>query len=121
MAVLRRTLRAHSWLALVAFLSGWMLPFFEAHPLGQDDAACVVSAGSADSSAQAISAPTADQAQPTHCVVCHLMRALGGAVSTDATTLAAPFAAAARHRLFSDSPLAVSFAPPSSRGPPATL
>ena len=120
MTVLRRTLRAHAWLALVAFLCGWMLPFFEAHPLGQDDAACVVIAGAAESSVQQIAAAS-DQEPPTHCVVCHLMRAMSGSVSADATTLAVPFVGVARLQLQDDSPLTVSFAPPSSRGPPATL
>lgn len=101
-------------------MSGWMLPLFEAHPLGQDDAACLVIAGSAESSAQKIAAAS-DQEQPTHCVVCHLMRAMSGSVSADATTVAVPFTGIARLQLLNDSPLTLSFAPPSSRGPPATL
>jgi len=97
-----------------------MLPLFEAHPLGQDDAACVVIAGAAESSTPIISTAS-DQEPPAHCVVCHLMRAMSGAVSADGTTLAVPFVALARHQLLNDSALTVSFAPPSSRGPPATL
>lgn len=101
-------------------MCGWMLPLFEAHPLGQDDTACLVIAGAAESSPQKIAAAS-DQDQPTHCVVCHLMRAMSGSVSAEVTTLAVPFVAVARLHLLNDSPLSVSFAPPSSRGPPAAF
>jgi L-asparaginase/Glu-tRNA(Gln) amidotransferase subunit D len=122
-AVLRRTIRAHSWIALFAFLCGWTLPFAEAHPLGQDDAACLVIAGSGSGSTQSlkVAAATPDSPEPAHCPICHLTRAMSGAVSADVTTVAVPFVAAARPLSFNDSPLTVSFAPPSSRGPPATL
>lgn len=98
-----------------------MLPFSEAHPLGQDDAACVVTAGWDQSETQQIATAPADHDQPAHCVVCHLTRAMSGAVSADVTTLGAPVAAVVRHQSLDDSAPTVAFAPPASRGPPATL
>jgi hypothetical protein len=120
-AVFRRTIRAHSWIALFAFLCGWTLPFAEAHPLGQDDAACLVSAGSAATQSLNIAAATPDAPEPAHCPICHLTRSMSGAVSADVTALAVPFVAVARQRSFNDAPLGVAFAPPASRGPPAAL
>lgn len=99
-----------------------MLPFLEAHPLGlQDDAACVVIAGSAESSPSQVDAVHDGDGQPAHCVVCHLMRAMSGAVSTDVTTVAAPFVASAPDRLPEHLTLATAFSAPTSRGPPASL
>jgi len=120
-AVLRRTIRAHSWLALFAFLCGWTLPFAEAHPLGQDDAACLTVAGWGPTQSVKISAAKPDSPEPAHCPVCHLTRAMSGAVVADVTTLSVPFVAVARPRGFNDSPLTASFASASSRGPPAIL
>ncbi len=117
----RRTLRPYAWFALVAFLCGWTLPFLDAHPLGlQDDAACVVIAVWGGSSAPAVNATPADQEQPAHCVVCHLMRAMSGAVSSEVTTLAVPFVAGANKGLTHDRVLAAALAAPSSRGPPVS-
>ena len=98
-----------------------MLPFSEAHPLGQDDAACLVIAGSNGSQSVKVSAAGPDAPEPTHCVVCHLTRAMSGAVSTEVTTVVTPFVALALHDSLNDSALTVSSAPPSSRGPPAIL
>jgi len=120
-AAIRRTLRAHSWIAIVAFLSGWMLPFAEAHPLGQDDAACLTGPIGPGSAVPAISAQSADQGQPAHCVICHLMRAMNGAVPADVTTLSAPFLAVAGLPLLDVSALIAVSAPPTSRGPPVIL
>lgn len=122
MAALRRTLRAHSWIPLVAFLWGSLLPYSETHQLGQDDAACLTTVGEAGSSVLKISAgTTADQGQPAHCVICHLMRAMNGAVAADVASLTAPFLTLARYTLPDDSALIVVSAPPTSRGPPAAL
>ena len=121
MTGLRRTLRAHSWIALAAFLCGWLLPFSEAHPLGQDDAACLVITGADASQSLKVTAAAPDSPEPAHCIVCHLTRAMSGAVAADITTLSVPVVAVARHQLPNNSALFVTFAPPSSRGPPATL
>jgi hypothetical protein len=121
-AAIRRTVRAHAWIAIVAFLCGWMLPFAEAHPLGQDDTACFtgpIAPGPAVP--QVIKKSATDQGQPTHCVICHLMRAMNGAVPSDVAALSAPFLTLARHALLDDSALIVASASPSSRGPPAAL
>lgn len=98
-----------------------MLPFSEAHPLGQDDALCFVVTGSDSSQTLKVAAATPDSPEPAHCVVCHLTRAMSGAVSTDTTTLATPFVALTSHDSLNDSALTVTSAPPSSRGPPAIL
>ena len=115
--------RPLAWFALCAFLCGWMLPFLEAHPLGlQDDAACQILATSGDdSTATQLDTPRDSEGQPTHCVVCHLMRAMSGAVSSDVTTLAVPFVNNASVRLPNNLTLAATLAAPSSRGPPATI
>ena len=118
MAALRRTLRAHSWVALVAFLCGWLLPFAEAHPLGQDDAACLAFTQSAPSK---VAAASGNQDQPAHCVICHLTRAMSGAVAVDVATLAVPIVATPEPVVSTDAAVTVTFAPPSSRGPPAAL
>jgi len=120
-AAIRRTLRAHSWIAIVTFLCGWMLPFAEAHPLGQDDTACLTSPIGPGSGVLKISGTSADHGQPAHCVICHLMRAMNGAVPADVAALSAPFLSLARHTLLDDSALIAASAPPSSRGPPAAL
>jgi len=98
-----------------------MLPFAEAHPLGQDDAACLVIAGSASTQTLTVAATTTDAPEPAHCIICHLTRAMSGAISADVATLAVPFVSVARNPLSNDSPFTVASAPPSSRGPPATL
>ncbi|MEO8677600.1 MAG: hypothetical protein ABI665_01055 [Vicinamibacterales bacterium] len=122
MSLPRRTLRPYAWFALVAFLCGWTLPFLEAHPLGlQDDAACVVIAGWNGSAVPEVDATPADHGQPAHCLVCHLIRAMSGAVSSDVTTLAAPFVARANRGLTHDLIPSAALAAPSSRGPPDTL
>jgi hypothetical protein len=118
-AAIRRTLRAHSWIAIVAFLCGWMLPFAEAHPLGQDDTACLTSLGDPGSGVLAITSTSADQ--ESHCVICHLMRAMNGAIPADVAALSAPFLTLARYTLPDDSALIVASEPPASRGPPAAL
>jgi hypothetical protein len=115
---LRRTLRAYSWIALVALLYGWMLPFADAHPFGRDDAACLAVD---ESTSSKVADASADLDQPAHCVICHLMRAINGAVPVDVATLAVPVVAIPQPMLATDAALTVAFAPPSSRGPPAAL
>lgn len=98
-----------------------MLPFAEAHPLGQDDAACLTSPLGPGAAVPKVSGASADHGQPAHCVICHLMRAMNGAVPADVATVSAPVFATASQTLLDDSTLVVAFAPPSSRGPPAAL
>ena len=121
MASYRRSLRTHSWIALVAFLCGWMLPFAEQHPLGQDDP-CVVSgpAGAESSSAKIARAP-ADQNEPTHCLICHLTRAMNGMVQAGQGLQPVPFAGVARSPLHADAALTVSYSATPPRGPPVTI
>jgi hypothetical protein len=117
-----RQRRPLAWIALYAVLCGCMLPLFEAHPLGlDDDAACVISAGRGQPQATRLHAlPNADEGQPAHCVVCHLMRAMSGAMSSDVAALAVPFVATARHGLTDSPPPAALSEAPASRGPPAS-
>jgi len=105
----------------MAFLWGSLLPYSETHQLGQDDAACLTSVSGFGSGVLKISGTSADQGQPAHCVICHLMRAMNGAVPADVAALSAPFLSLARHTLLDDSALIVASAPPTSRGPPAAL
>ena len=86
-----------------------------------DDAACVVTAGWDQPSTKQVGAPPTDQGQPTHCVLCHLMRAMSGAISSDLAALAAPHVTPALLGLPHDLTLAAALAAPSSRGPPTTL
>jgi hypothetical protein len=95
-----------------------MVPFAEAHPFGQDDAACLAVNESGPSR---VAAASADLDQPAHCVICHLMRAMSGAVPVDVATLAAPVVAIPQPVISTDPALTVAFAPPSSRGPPTAL
>jgi hypothetical protein len=95
-----------------------MLPFTEAHPFGQDDAACLTLNQSAPSK---VAAASGDQDQSPHCVICHLMRAMSGAVPVDVATLAVPIVAIPQPVVSTGAALTVPFAPPSSRGPPAAL
>jgi len=119
MVLLRRRRRGLARLAFFAFLCGWMLPFYEAHPLGlADDAACVISAERGDSPAK-VEAAVAGKGQPSHCYVCHLMRAMSGAVASDMTRLVVPFEPSSGPALAGCSPFAAFQAAPSSRGPPS--
>jgi mono/diheme cytochrome c family protein len=118
MFLLRRWRRPLARLALGAFLCAWMLPFYEAHPLGfDDDAACLVVSGDASAPLR-LSAPGRDEGQPAHCVVCHLIRALGGAVASNGARLAAPAETASGLLLIGSLTLPAVHAAPSSRGPP---
>ena len=98
------------------------MPFLEAHPLGlQDDAACVALAGGNPSAGPQLDTANDGSGEPAHCVVCHLMRAMSGAVSSDVTTLAAPFVASSTRGPTDDPTFATALAASSSRGPPAIL
>ena len=121
MVLLRRQRRGLARLAFFAFLCGWMLPFYEAHPLGlADDAACVISPAGGESTTQ-VEAAVAGEGQPSHCYVCHLMRAMSGAVASDMTRLVVPFEPSSGPALADCSPFAAVRAAPSSRGPPGQL
>ncbi len=119
MVLLRRRRRGLARLAFFAFLCGWMLPFYEAHPLGlADDAACVIAAERGASTAK-VEAEVAGEGQPSHCYVCHLMRAMRGAVASDMTRLVVALEPSPGPALADSSPFAAVPAAPSSRGPPS--
>ena len=122
MFLLRRRRRSLGRLALFAFLCGWMLPLYEAHPLGlADDAACLIAPQQGESTATKVEAAVAGDGQPSHCYVCHLMRAMSGAVASKVARLVAPFEPSTGTFLTDSSPFAAVQAAPSSRGPPASL
>ena len=121
MVLFRRRRRGLARLAFFAFLCGWMLPFYEAHPLGlADDAACVISPAGGDSTTK-LEAAVAGEGAPSHCYVCHLMRAMSGAVASAMTRLVVPFEPSSGAALAGNSPLAAVEAAASSRGPPTRL
>ena len=121
MVLLRRRRRGLARLALFAFLCGWMLPFYEAHPLGlADDAACVI-APERNESPSKVEAAVAGASEPSHCYVCHLMRAMSGAVASDMARLVVPFEPSSGPALAGSAPFASFQAAPSSRGPPSQL
>ena len=121
MVLLRRRRRGLARLAIFAFLCGWMLPFYEAHPLGlADDAACLISPERGEPTAK-VQAAVAGEGQPSHCYVCHLMRAMSGAVASNMTRLVVPFEPSSGPALADSSPFAAVQAAPSSRGPPSQL
>ncbi len=121
MFLLRQQRHRLARLALFAFLCGWMLPLYEAHPLGlADDAACLISPEGGEPAAK-VQAAVAGQGQPSHCYVCHLMRAMSGAVASDTTRLVVPFEPSQGPALADSSPFAAVQAAPSSRGPPSQL
>ena len=119
MVLLRRRRRGLARLAFFAFLCGWLLPFYEAHPLAlADDAACLIGAERGASSVK-VEAVVAGEGQSSHCYVCHLMRAMSGAVASDTTRLIVPFEPSPGPGLADSSPFAAVQAAPSSRGPPS--
>jgi hypothetical protein len=122
MFLLRRRRRGLARVALFAFLCGWMLPFYEAHPLGlADDSACLIAPGPGESTPTKLEAAVAGEGLPSHCYVCHLMRAMSGAVASDVARLVVPFEPSSRPSLADRSAPAAVQAAPSSRGPPASL
>lgn len=122
MFLLRRRRRSLGGLALFAFLCGWMLPFYEAHPLGlADDAACLIAPGPGQAAPTKLETAVAGEGLPSHCFVCHLMRAMSGAVASDVARLVVPFEPSSGPSLADSSPFAAVQAAPSSRGPPASL
>jgi len=119
MSLLRRQRRPLARLALFAFLCGWMLPFYEAHPLGlDDDAACVAVPG--ESRASTVGARGSGQTAE-HCLVCHLQRGLSGASPSAVVALSTPLESSLRSWLDQRDPLSAAHAAPSSRGPPFLL
>ena len=122
MFLLRRRRRGLARVALFAFLCGWLLPFYEAHPLGlADDAACLTAPAGGESTPARVGAAVAGEGQPSHCYVCHLMRAMSGAIASDVARLVAPFEPSSGLSLADSSAFAAFQAAPSSRGPPASL
>jgi hypothetical protein len=115
MSLLRRQRSPLARLALFAFLCGAMLPFYEAHPLGTDDAACRLPA--TEAFAPSVADPGSEPASD-HCVVCHLQRGLSGASPSNVAALGTPFASASCQRFDQPAPLSASDAAPSTRGPP---
>ncbi len=122
MFLLRRQRRPLARFALCAFLCGWMLPFYRAHPMGlADDSACLVAPEWDAPTTPKVDARVRGDGQPAHCVVCHLIRALSGAVASDAARLLAPLEASSGPLLTDRLTLPVVQAAPSSRGPPGFL
>ena len=116
MPVFRRQRRPLARLAFFAFLCGWMLPFYEAHPLGlADDAACLVAAS--ENGASTVGAPGSGETSE-HCLVCHLQRGLSGASPSAVVALSTPFESSSCSWLYQGDPLSAACAAPSSRGPP---
>lgn len=106
-------------MALFAFLCGWMLPLYEAHPLGlADDSACLTAPGRGESTPTKLEAAVAGEGQPSHCYVCHLMRAMSGAVASDEARLVVPLDLTSGQALSDSSAFTAVQAAPSSRGPP---
>jgi hypothetical protein len=120
-AALRRTLRAHSWIPLLAFLWGSIVPLSEAHAFGQDDACVLVGASPNGDSTAKVDATSAERGESTHCVICHLIRAMNGVVQPDATLIAAPFVSVPLNARLDAALAALGDSSISSRGPPATL
>ena len=119
MTLRKRPLRPFAWFALVAFLCGWMLPFFEAHPLGfDDDSACQTVIVSGQQAPDQVSAPASDDRTPAHCMLCHLMRALGGTVTVDVTRISAPLVTAVNLPTANLPARSVALSSCSTRGPP---
>jgi hypothetical protein len=115
----KRPLRPFAWLALVAFLCGWMLPFFEAHPLGlEDDTACETVAIPGPSTPDQLTPVDNGDRAPTHCLLCHLMRAMNGAVHVDVARISAPLVTAANLPAADLPARSVALSSYSSRGPP---
>ena len=97
-----------------------MLPFYEAHPLGlADDAACVIAPAGGESTPAKLEAAVAGEQRPSHCYVCHLMRAMSGASASEVARLVVPFEPSSHSSLAESFPFAAVLAAPSSRGPPA--
>jgi hypothetical protein len=115
----KRPLPGYAWFALCVFLCGWVVPFFEAHPLGfDDDAACDIQI-SRDGFPQKVSPVDSSDRAPAHCVLCHLMRALNGSHIAGVAQVAAPASDRVTIPAQPD-PLVSAFPSTStSRGPPA--
>lgn len=91
MSATRRRLRSLAWVALWAFVCSLALPVAGGHPLGaDDDGACLVGSTWGSGDAPQLGAPRADNERPGHCVFCHWLRAMSGALASDVVALAAP-------------------------------
>jgi hypothetical protein len=99
-----------------------MLPFFEAHPLGfDDDTACETVAIPAPSAPVQLTPVDNGDRAPTHCLLCHLMRAMNGAVHVDVARISAPIITAPALPAADLPARSVALSSCSSRGPPAAL
>ena len=122
MSVLRRHVNRLAWCALVAFLSGLAVPLYESHPIdAADDAACATGGGvGPDGVKPVMRAAVPGDHRPDHCVVCHWLRAIGGAVVQDVAALGAPATPASSQIAGSGAVLAAAYLTGASRAPPAS-
>ena len=115
----QNTLRQVAWIALLAFLSSTGLPLYESHGLiGADDAACLGIGGPGSNATPTLSARVSDDQPPTHCAVCHLLRAVNGTVTPLVASLTVPEASAVNASLVADPTRATPCSIRASRAPP---
>jgi hypothetical protein len=112
-----RAFRSVVWVALCAFLSSTALPLYESHALDADDAACL--AAGAGKAPQTITTRTTDDRQPTHCAVCHLLRAVSGTVTPSIAAFVIPAASSSAIGRVDGALIAVEESLSSSRAPPS--
>jgi hypothetical protein len=93
------------------------LPLYESHGLGAvDDAACITTVGQTGKVPTLSALKAGDQ--PTHCAVCHLLRAVNGSVTPSIVAFIVPAAQTADTRLAFDEIIAAEHSVRSSRAPP---
>jgi len=89
---------------------------YESHALAADDAACVTIPGATGETPTMAALENGDQ--PTHCAVCHLLRAVNGSVTPSIVALIVPATQTADTRLALDLIIAAEHSVRSSRAPP---
>jgi hypothetical protein len=115
-----RTPRSLVWVTLLGFLWSTGLPLYESHGLvGADDAACITVPGSTGGTPTM--AALVDTDQPTHCAVCHLLRAVNGSVAPAIVSFTVPVPQSVNSRLIVDLTFATEQSVRTSRAPPQTL